>query len=124
MAEQERVWKELHDNNELNASKATEIDKEIQEIRFSSQRAVTNIADLNHSLNCVPAIKQTLNRCTESIEAVHRECASVEQGLFELEDLIEVLTLQEQQLNHRFEMAMYKEKKLGKRSGTTKNAHV
>lgn len=110
---QERMWKELHDNNEVNAAKATEIDAQIQEIRECSQRAVTDITDLNHSLNCVPTIKETVRCCANIIEAVRSSGARVEQSLFELEDLIETLELQEMQLNHRFEMAVYKEKKLG-----------
>jgi len=36
----------------------------------------------------------------------------VEGALYQLEDLNEVLDLQSRQLDHRFQLAMYKEKKL------------
>lgn len=113
LEEQELIWKELHDNNELNASKATEIDEQIRTIRETSIRSLTDVSDLNHSLNCIPSVKDTLRRCGELTKAIHGDCQRVEQSLYEYEDLIEVLALQEQQLNHRFEMAIYKEKKLG-----------
>lgn len=114
LEEQGLIWKELHDNNELNASKATEIDEQIQTIREASIQSLTDVSDLNHSLNCIPSLKDALRRCGDLTNAIQGDCLRVEQSLYELEDLIEVLALQEQQLNHRFEMAIYKEKKLGK----------
>ena len=36
----------------------------------------------------------------------------VDNALFELEDLQEILDLQNSQLDHRFQLALYKEKKL------------
>lgn len=116
LEEQELIWKELHDNNELNASIATSIDEQIRTLRESSIRSLTNVSDLNHSFNCIPSLKDTLRRCGELTQVIQGDCRRVEQSLFELEDLIEVLALQEQQLNHRFEMAIYKEKKLGMNS--------
>ena len=37
----------------------------------------------------------------------------VETSLFQLEDMVETQELQERQLDHRFQFALYKEKKLG-----------
>lgn len=116
LEEQESIWKELHDNNELNASKASEIDEQIRTIREVSIRSLTDVSDLNHSLNCIPGIKDTLRRCGDLTKAIQGDCMRVEQSLYEFEDLIEVLALQEEQLNHRFEIAIYKEKKLGNSS--------
>lgn len=113
LEEQELIWKELHDNNEINASKATAIDEQIQTIRETSIQALTDVSDLNHSLHCIPSLKDTLSKCGELTKAIHGDCLRVEQSLFEFEDLIEVLALQGQQLNHRYDMALYKEKKLG-----------
>lgn len=113
LEEQELIWKELHDNNETNASKAIEVDEQIRTIREASIQSLIDVSDLNHSLNCIPSLKDTLHKCGELTQAIQADCLRVEQSLFEFEDLIEVLALQEQQLNHRFEMALYKEKKLG-----------
>lgn len=47
---------------------------------------------------------------------INDKCSEVENQLYELQNLMEVLQLQEKQLDSRFEMAMFKERKLGKQS--------
>lgn len=110
----EQQWQDLHEQNELNAMMAIEIDLQIHNLKDSSAQITTNISDLNVSLLSIPSINTTLKTCTELVKQIQLDIAKVEESLYEFEDLIEVLELQEKQLNYKFEIALYKEKKLGK----------
>uniref|UniRef100_A0A6B2E7U2 Dysbindin protein n=1 Tax=Phlebotomus kandelakii TaxID=1109342 RepID=A0A6B2E7U2_9DIPT len=112
LAINERQWSEIRDLNEQNAKKAEEVDASILEIRDRTERTLTTIQDLNVTLAALPVVVTTLNGCVDVINDVGAKCETLEKKMMDLEDLLEVLELQEKQLDHRFEMAMYKEKKL------------
>uniref|UniRef100_A0A7G3AEX7 Putative dysbindin protein isoform x1 n=1 Tax=Lutzomyia longipalpis TaxID=7200 RepID=A0A7G3AEX7_LUTLO len=112
LAINERQWTEIRDLNEQNAKKAADVDATILEIRDRTERTLTTIQDVNVTLAALPVVVTTLNGCVDVIKDVGAKCETLEKKLMELEDLLEVLELQEKQLDHRFEMAMYKEKKL------------
>ncbi|GAB0091287.1 Dysbindin protein homolog [Sergentomyia squamirostris] len=112
LAVNESQWSEIRNLNEQNARKASEIDGSIVEIRDKTEKTLTTIQDLNVTLAALPVVVTALNGCVDVIQDVGAKCATLEKKLMELEDLLEVLELQEKQLDHRFEMAMYKEKKL------------
>lgn len=122
LAINERQWTEIRDLNEQNAKKAEEIDASILEIRDRTERTLTTIQDVNVTLAALPVVVTALNNCVDVIKDVGAKCETLEKKMMELEDLLEVLELQEKQLDHRFEMAMYKEKKLGKNSAQFKIA--
>ncbi|XP_059618222.1 dysbindin protein homolog [Phlebotomus argentipes] len=113
LAINERQWSEIRDLNEQNAKKASEIDGSILELKDRTERTLTTVQDLNVTLAALPVVVTTLNGCVDVIRDVGAKCETLEKKMMELEDLLEVLELQEKQLDHRFEMAMYKEKKLG-----------
>lgn len=108
----ERNWNELHATNEKNSDKAREIDRRIVMIKLKTERMSTDLSDFNISLTQLPTVITSLKGCMETIEDIKEKCQTLDEKLFQLEDLLEVLDLQEKQLDHRFEMAMYKEKKL------------
>lgn len=113
LALNEKNWEEIHKLNEDNAIEAYEIDKLIYNLNENSKRKSIAISDLNQSLVTLPTVTTTLDTCFQMVCDIEKSTILVEQKLIEFEDLIDVLELQEHQLNHRFEMAMYKEKKLG-----------
>lgn len=54
-----------------------------------------------------------MNNATLSIsDTLKNTFEEVEHSLLELENLVETQALREEQLDHRFQLAMYKEKKL------------
>lgn len=110
----EQIWEELHSNNESNAKKAETCDRLISKLSNSIQRRCVDLSDICVSLEIVPNVVKTLERCSATIIDINEKCTEVENQLYELEDLIEVLELQEKQLNSKFEMALFKERKLGK----------
>lgn len=113
LEQNEQLWEELHEANELNAKKAEECDSKIAQLNDSVDKRCIDLSDINVSLEMIPNILQALENCSASIIDVNDKCTEVEKQLFELEDLMDILQLQEQQLDKKFEMAMYKEHKLG-----------
>lgn len=108
----QEIWHSIHSRNEKNADMASELDERIISARSAAEQRLTDITDLNTTLAILPSIVEQLKSCTESIEEITSSMTEVEKKLMQLEDLVDVLDLQERQLDRRFEMAMYKEKKM------------
>lgn len=108
----EKVWEELHAANEVNAKKAENCDQLIANIADNINKSAIDLSDINVSLEAVPNLIKTITNCSTIMHEINAKCMDVEKQLFELEDLMEVLQLQEKQLDSKFEMAMFKEKKL------------
>lgn len=112
----EKHWEELHAVNESNAQKAELCDAMISKLNDSIRKRCIDLNDINVSLEIIPNIVQTIENCSSIMIEINDKCTEVENQLFELEDLMEVLEMQEKQLDRKFEMAMFKERKLGKGS--------
>lgn len=110
----EEIWQEIHAANESNARKAAESDRLILGIKESITKHDIDLSDINVSLEQVPQIIQTVESCSAIVMDINQKCVAIEDQLFELEDLMEILELQEKQLDKRLELAMFKERKLGK----------
>lgn len=109
----ENIWEELHSVNESNAKKAETCDNIISKVSESIKKRCVDLSDINVSLEIIPNIVQTIESCSSIMIEINDKCSQVENQLYELQDLIEVLQLQEKQLDSKFEMAMFKERKLG-----------
>lgn len=112
----EKDWREIHSKNESNASKAESCDKLIKNVLKNIETSARNINEVELLLDNTQYLIQTINECSAVVIKINEACTDVEKSLFELEDLLEVLELQERKLDSKFEMAMYKEQKLGKRN--------
>lgn len=109
----EKDWREIHAKNETNAVKADLCDKFILNVLKNIETSARNMNEMELLLDNTQYLIQTINECSAVVLKINEECSEVERSLFELEDLFEVLQLQERQLDSKFEMAMYKEQKLG-----------
>lgn len=116
LEQNERIWEELHATNECNATKAETIDKVIVNVTDNINKQIIDLSDINVSLEAIPQLVKTIEKCSNLMLTINEKCIEVEKELYELEDLMEVLQLQEKQLDKRFEMALYKERKLGERT--------
>lgn len=112
LEQQTEPWTEIHTLNEENAAEAMAIDTMIERLQVNSSRMLSEMNDLNSLVASVPSILSTLQLCGESAKQIKQNCKIVNEQLFRLEDLIETMELQGQQLDHQYEMAMYKDKKL------------
>lgn len=109
----ENQWKEIHQMNDENASRADEIDATIKAVKETSARVLMEVNDFNVMLTSLPTVSQTLKVCTEMANELGTNCIIVEKQLVELEDLQDRLNLEAAKRKHHLEMAIYKEKKLG-----------
>lgn len=109
----ENQWKEIHQMNEDNASKADEIDEDIKIIKDTSTRVLMEVNDFNVMLTSLPTVTRTLKLCSEMAVELGKNCKRVEKELVELEDIQDRLDLEAAKRKHHLEMAVYKEKKLG-----------
>lgn len=116
----EKDWREIHARNESNAAKADLCDKLILNVLRNIETSARNMNEVELLLDNTQYLIQTINECSAVVLKINEACSDVERSLFDLEDLFEVLQLQERQLDSKFEMAMYKEQKLGE----LKRAHL
>ncbi|KAL6266527.1 hypothetical protein P5V15_003374 [Pogonomyrmex californicus] len=105
-------WNELHELAEENAGKAQEADALISSIYEKLQHEWNNVACLNNTLAYIPKINNAIQDLMDQIGNLQEMFEEVEGALYRLEDLNEMLDLQSRQLDHRFQLALYKEKKL------------
>ncbi|XP_033341142.1 dystrobrevin binding protein dysbindin isoform X1 [Megalopta genalis] len=105
-------WNELHELAEENAGKAQEADKLIGTIYEKLEQEWKNITCLNSTLAYIPKINNSIQELMDQIGTLQETFEEVEGAIYRLEDLNEVLDLQSRQLDHRFQLALYEEKKL------------
>ncbi|XP_012270950.1 dysbindin protein homolog [Orussus abietinus] len=105
-------WNELHELAELNAEKAQEADTLITNIYERLQEEWNGVSCLNSSIASIPKINNEIQILMDQIGSLQELFEEVEGAMFKLEDLNEILDLQSRQLDHRFQLALYKEKKL------------
>lgn len=105
-------WNELHELAEENAGKAQEADKLVGNIHEKLEQEWNNITSLNSSLAYIPKINSAIQDLMDQIGTLQEMFEEVEGALYRLEDLNEMLELQNRELDHRFQLALYKEKKL------------
>ncbi|KOC68165.1 Dysbindin-A [Habropoda laboriosa] len=105
-------WNELHELAEENTEKAQEADKLIGTIYEKLEQEWKNVTCLNTTLAYIPKINNAIQDLMDQIGTLQEMFEEVESAIYRLEDLNEMLELQSRQLDHRFQLALYKEKKL------------
>ncbi|KAL7301021.1 dysbindin protein homolog [Trichogramma pretiosum] len=105
-------WNNMHELAEENAQKAQEADALIATIHEKIELQWNSIAILNNTLSSIPKINSDIQALMDQIGTLQEMFEEVENAIFEVEDLQEILDLQSSQLDHRFQLALYKEKKL------------
>lgn len=105
-------WNELHELAEENAGKAQEANKLIGTIYEKLENEWKNIMCLNSTLAHIPKLNNAIQELMDQIGTLQEMFEEVESAIYRLEDLNEMLDLQNRQLDHRFQLALYKEKKL------------
>ncbi|XP_046387191.1 dysbindin protein homolog [Ischnura elegans] len=106
-------WSELHQLTEENSKKAEGIDATIKSLHESFEKQWVAVGHICASISTVPQLLNGVQELMEQIGTLQTLFADVEGSLLKLEDMIETQELQEKQLDHRFQLAMFKEKKLG-----------
>ncbi|XP_053990224.1 dysbindin protein homolog isoform X2 [Hylaeus anthracinus] len=105
-------WNELHELTEENAERAQMADKLIGCIYERLEQEWKSITCLNSTLAYIPKINNAIQDLMDQIGTLQETFEEVEGAIYQLEDLNEMLDLQSRQLDHRFQLALYEEKKL------------
>lgn len=105
-------WNELHELAEENAKNAQNVDSLIAVIHQKLEREWKNILCLNNTLVVIPKVNDTIKNLTSQIGTLQEMFDDVEHALFQLEDLNEELELQNRQVDHRFQLTLYRENKV------------
>ena len=101
-------WEVLHLNNERNAKSANKCDKLILKIKDRSQKQWNDIATLQSH---IPQINNGIKDIMEKLGSIESMLGDVEISLLALEDTIDAREMQEKQLDQRFQLAMYQERR-------------
>ncbi|CAG0914980.1 unnamed protein product [Notodromas monacha] len=106
-------WAGIHVATESNAGKARSIDRQICDLHSWLESQWETIHQLNRHLAALPGLVDMVDQALESIGILQGLFEEVEDAMMHLEDIQETQALREKQLDHRFQFALYKEKKLG-----------
>ncbi|KAK5647319.1 hypothetical protein RI129_002211 [Pyrocoelia pectoralis] len=105
-------WAELHSLNEDNANNAAILAEKINTLHTKTSIDYTNIVEITQLLNATPTINKSIEMCCQQIKNLHKSFESVEKGVLDLEDLIERIELERRKVEHKYQLALYKEKKM------------
>lgn len=106
-------WEQIHELNEKNAANGEVLANLIDDLHRKVSADHRNVLDMTYLLSSGTSnLSGSIENCVSQVTALHESFETVEKDLLQLENLIEELELQEKELEHRFQLAMYKEKKL------------
>ncbi|PSN30438.1 hypothetical protein C0J52_25519 [Blattella germanica] len=96
----------------INIKLSGELDTIIGCLHQKFEKQWSDMTHIGTTLATVPQLLNSVQQLMEQIGALQGLFEDVEAALFHLEDMVETQELQERQLDHRFQFALYKEKKL------------
>nr|CAD7406120.1 unnamed protein product [Timema cristinae] len=105
-------WSEIHKQSEENAHQAQVVDSVIARLHHTCEKQSLEIVRMSTALANLPQLIDSVQLLMDQIASLQGLFEEVETGVLRLEDMIEIQELQEKQLEHRFQFALYKEKKL------------
>ncbi|CAN7992097.1 unnamed protein product, partial [Ixodes hexagonus] len=106
-------WEELHGYNEANARQAEEVDVLTTSLHSQCHQQLASIQQLSVQVGQLPKLQQGVQELMKTIGELEGMFEEVELRLVGLEDIIETQALQERQLDERFKLALYGERKKG-----------
>lgn len=109
----QKEWVELHEINEENAKNANSLAQTINNLHKKVSKDYSNVIKINQLLNTPPLLNKTIDVCFKQIKDLQKSFENTEKGLLDLEDAIERLELEKGKIEHKYQLALYKEKKLG-----------
>lgn len=107
-----KQWEEVHNNNETNANLADQAADAIGNIHLYITSQNEHITAINQLLTSLPTLQNTLQTCNSQIQQLCKSFEQVEEDLLQFEDVIEQCELEKKKNNHRYQLALYEEKKM------------
>nr|ACO10730.1 Dysbindin [Caligus rogercresseyi] len=104
-------WEEIRNANEGNIRLGHEADATILKLKDSLDSQWNHISTLSGLVAQIPAINEDIRGIMNTLGSLDSSFTDVEIALFALEDTIETRKLQEKQLDQRFQIAIYQERR-------------
>lgn len=101
-------WEELHLINERNAKTAAKCDQKITHLKKRTQKQLNGVVAIQ---NHIPKINYGIKEIMNQLGTLESLIGDVEIALLALEDTIDAREMQEKQLDQRFQLAMYQERR-------------
>ncbi|XP_045455746.1 dysbindin [Melitaea cinxia] len=105
-------WAELHENADKNSKAAEEVDKLILELHETTKARLQSATELAQNLSQLPNLTASVAQCMNSLKNVQTLLTEVENQLVEFEDIVERSNMEKWKLDHHYQLALYKEKKM------------
>ncbi|XP_021962888.1 dysbindin [Folsomia candida] len=105
-------WTDIHNKTEITAMCAAEVDEIVQSLHDNYEEQWKKVGKLSTALALIPQVIHGVQEVCDTI--LNLQCAfdETEDALLTLEDMIETQELREKQLDHRFQLALYQEKRM------------
>ncbi|KAF5299555.1 hypothetical protein FQR65_LT09360 [Abscondita terminalis] len=108
----QKQWADLHNLNEENATNAAKLADTIEILHTKISTEHANIIEMIQILNATPTINKSIESCCQQLKDLQKSFDKTEKGILDLEDVIERLELERRKVEHKYQLALYKEKKL------------
>lgn len=105
-------WATIHENADINAKAADELDKLILELHEKAKIRLQNATELAQNLALIPSLTASVAQCIDSLKNVEGLLKTVEDELVEFEDIVERSKMESWKLDHHYHLTVYKEKKM------------
>ena len=105
------AWRCLHDRAELVARCADSADREVARVAAEYERQRRHVTRVSGLLAALPEVNQQVQAVMSSLGQLENLFMEVEVALLALEDTIDARDAQEKQLEQRFQLAIYQERR-------------
>lgn len=105
-------WNQLHLLAEDNAHKAEEVNEMISLLHHQMSEQWKKMDTITSCMDSMPQLVKSIENAMKDMENIKLLINDVEHQLLKLDDVVEEQELQEQMLNERFQLAVYRSKKL------------
>ena len=105
------AWRALHDNAEIVAKKADTADRDVRRVAAEYDRQWRHVSRMTGLVLTIPEINSQIRGVMDSLGQLENLFMEVEVALLALEDTIDARDAQEKQLEQRFQLAIYQERR-------------
>jgi len=104
-------WRRIHEGSEQNARHADRADREVSRVHAEYEKQWRHVAMLSNLIGQLPKLNADIEGIMHSLGELENLFIEVEVSLLALEDTIDAREAQEKQLEQRFQLAIYQERR-------------
>jgi len=104
-------WRRIHEGAEQVARQADRADREVSRVHAEYEKQWRHVAMLSNLMGQIPKINQDIEGVMKTLGELENLFMEVELSLLALEDTMDARDAQEKQLEQRFQLAIYQERR-------------